>query len=94
MPSLNNKQMMKEILKALIVFTVPGFVMFYSWHLAEGYLFYLTGYLALFMIIVTIAFFNFYLQKNIKNRHKRYLCVAAGIFYTLTIQYLLSHGIC
>ena len=86
--------MMKEILKALTVFTVPGFVMFYSWHLVEGYLFYLTGYIALLMIIVSIAFFNFYLQKNIKNRLKRYLCVAAGIFYNLTIQYLLSHGIC
>ncbi len=84
---------MKEILKALIVFTVPGIVMFYSWHLAEGYLFYLTGYLALFMIIASIAFFNFYLHNKIKNRLTRYLCVAAGIYYTLTIQYLLSHGI-
>jgi len=84
--------MIKEILKALIVFTVPGFVMFYCWSLAEGYLFYITGYLALFMVILTIAFFNFYLEKKIKNRLIRYLCVAAGIYYTLTIQYLISHG--
>ena len=84
--------MIKEILKTLIVFTVPGVLMYFIWSLAEGYLFYLTGYLALFMVILTLAFFNFYLEKKIKNRIIRYLCVAAGIYYTLTIQYLISHG--
>jgi hypothetical protein len=81
--------MLLQIISYFLLFTVPGLILFLICYATEGFLFYLTGYVALIILCFFAVFFYFFLREKIKNRFFRIIALLFILCYIVEINYLI-----
>jgi len=81
--------MLLQIVSYFLLFTVAGLILFLIGYATEGFLFYLTGYVALIILCFFAVLFYFFLREKIKNRFFRIIALLFILCYIVEVNYLI-----